>query len=167
MYGGGFVGGEPYKLAYRGLIMANTSGMKVMGADFLDAHGRHWDDAEYLFSAQRWANADHLYGMAAECGLKRLMLVFCMPFDTGKGRPDREADRKHADGIWDRYESYRAGHHRGACYGLPPGNPFDDWQTSQRYAPQNHFDRARVEPHRHGADLVRQLLKMASNEGLV
>ncbi|WHF34964.1 hypothetical protein [Aeromonas salmonicida] len=47
-----------------------------MQADFLDAHARHWDDAESLLQAQRWANADHLYGMAAECGLKQLMRVF-------------------------------------------------------------------------------------------
>ena len=31
-----------------------------MKADFLDAHNRHWKDAELLFNAKRWANADHL-----------------------------------------------------------------------------------------------------------
>jgi len=40
--------------------------------DFLDAHERHWEDAELLFGNRRWANADHLYGLAAECGLKAL-----------------------------------------------------------------------------------------------
>ena len=44
-----------------------------MKADFLDAHQRHWDDAEHLLQAQRWANADHLYGFAAECGLKAVV----------------------------------------------------------------------------------------------
>ncbi len=43
-----------------------------MQADFLDAHERHWQDAELLLTNQRLANADHLYGMSAECGLKRL-----------------------------------------------------------------------------------------------
>ena len=41
-----------------------------MKADFLDAHQRHWDDAERLLQAQRWANADHLYGMAADLKVK-------------------------------------------------------------------------------------------------
>jgi hypothetical protein len=40
-----------------------------MNADFLDAHYRHWQDAELLFGRGRLANADHLYGLAAECGL--------------------------------------------------------------------------------------------------
>lgn len=39
-------------------------------ADFPDAHARHWQDAERLAQAGRWANADQLYGYSAECGLK-------------------------------------------------------------------------------------------------
>ncbi len=42
-----------------------------MSVDFGDAHIRHWKDAELLYCVQHLANADHLYGMAAECGLKR------------------------------------------------------------------------------------------------
>ena len=49
-----------------------------MNTDFLDAHKRHWADAELLYNEDRWANADHLYGMAAECGLKRLILLFAL-----------------------------------------------------------------------------------------
>ena len=37
--------------------MPNTSD------DFFDASQRHWDDAQSLYVAQRWANADHLYGL--------------------------------------------------------------------------------------------------------
>lgn len=59
-----------------------------MNPDFLDAHDRHWNDAEYLFAALRWANADHLYGLSAECGLKRLMIAFGMPVTTS-GNPQR------------------------------------------------------------------------------
>ena len=84
-----------------------------MQADFLDAHERHWYDAELLFTEQRWANADHLYGIAAECGLKRLMVAFGMPFDTVKNRPAELSDRSHADSVWARYESYRSGHSIG------------------------------------------------------
>ena len=45
-----------------------------MYIDFLDAYLRQWEDAEMLFGSERWATADHLYGLAAECGLKRLMI---------------------------------------------------------------------------------------------
>ena len=41
--------------------------------DFLDAMDRHWRDAELLRSSERLANADHLYGLSAECGLKALL----------------------------------------------------------------------------------------------
>ena len=65
-----------------------------MRPDFFDAQQRHWVDAEHLLQAQRWANADHLYGMAAECGLKQLMLIFNMPYDAAKDRPAERSDFK-------------------------------------------------------------------------
>lgn len=138
-----------------------------MQADFLDSHERHWDDAERLFQAQRWANADHLYGMAAECGLKQLMRAFGMPLDTAEDLPSNRSDRVHADGIWARFESYRCGHHQGAGYALAGSNPFSDWNASQRYAHQSHFDQARAQAHQSGADVVRELIKKARKEGLI
>lgn len=39
-------------------------------SDFLNAHHRHWTDAELLYSQDRRANADHLYGLSAECGVR-------------------------------------------------------------------------------------------------
>ena len=138
-----------------------------MQVDFQDAHERHWEDAERLLAVQRWANADHLYGMAAECGLKRLMLAFGMLSDPANDMPADKRDRKHADGVWARFESYRSGHHRGAGFVLPTGNPFADWEVSQRYAHQRNFDAARATAHKAGARLVCQLVKKAVLEGLI
>mgnify|MGYP001321785629 CR=1 FL=1 len=138
-----------------------------MKADFHDAHERHWEDAKQLFQAGRWANADHLYGLAAECGLKRLMLAFGMPYDTAKDWPAKKSDREHANGIWARFESYRCGHHQGAAYALSSHNPFHDWSASQRYVHQSHFDQARAQAHQSGADVVRRLIKKAQKEGLL
>lgn len=136
-----------------------------MNADFLDAHDRHWSDADFLHSNSLWANADHLYGMAAECGLKRIMQVFGMPLNS-KGSPQQKADWVHADGIWVRFESYRSGHHLGAAYALPTPSPFGDWCASQRYAHRSNFDKARAESHRNGASVVRTLVQKARREGL-
>lgn len=133
-------------------------------ADFLDAHERHWDDAERLFQSQRWANADHLYGIAAECGLKRLMVQFGMPVDSAAGAPTKPVDRKHADAMWARFESYRSGRTEGAEYVLP-ANPFSHWLVSDRYAHESHFDQARAEGHRTGAQAVRGLIAKARREG--
>lgn len=138
-----------------------------MQADYLDAHERHWQDAELLFQAQRWANADHLYGMAAECGLKRLMLAFGMPFDTNKNRPAHQMDRVHAESIWVRFESYRSGHHQGAGYALTTPNPFENWKVEQRYAHRSNFNQPLVEAHRSGAEAVARLIQKARWEGLV
>ena len=138
-----------------------------MNSDFLDAHYRHWNDAEYLSADSRWANADHLYGMAAECGLKCLMLAFGMPFDPSRDMPQNRQDRQHADGVWSRYESYRCGHLRGTHYVLPANNPFADWDISQRYANRSNFDQTRTQSHQSGAKLVRQLVEKARWDGLI
>lgn len=138
-----------------------------MQTDFLDAHERHWVDAELLYNEERWANADHLYGMAAECGLKALM-------EKLKRVPLSKDDYVHImeprkpSNAWDRYETYRSGHADGAKYLLPPQNPFTNWDVAQRYAHQNGFDQAHVDPHRQGAEHVQQLIKKARDiEGLI
>ncbi len=138
-----------------------------MKTDFLDAHERHWKDAQLLFQNQRWANADHLFGMAAECGLKRLMQVFGMPYDTGKDRPQERDDQQHINKIWDRFESYRSGHAQGASYVLPVPDLFNNWNVSQRYAHQSEFNQVYTELHRQGADAVQALVRQARLEGLI
>lgn len=137
-----------------------------MQADFLDAHERHWEDAEQLYRAQRFANADHLYGMAAECGLKRLMVAFGMQVDSNTGSPQSQSDRTHVDGVWVRYESYRA-RQQATDYCLPASSPFAAWHVSDRYAHQSNFNQPRTTAHKAGADQVRQLIKKAQREGLI
>lgn len=138
-----------------------------MQTDFLDAHERHLEDATLLYQNQRLANADHLYGMSAECGLKCLMLAFGMPFDFYRDRPRKREDRVHADDVWQRYEVYRSGHVSGTGYPLASSNPFNDWHVGQRYAHRSHFDAARVQKHRTGAEEVRRMVKKAILEGLI
>lgn len=138
-----------------------------MQADFLDAHTRHWDDAETLFTNGRYANASHLYGMAAECGLKRLMIEFGMNVNSHNGAPDDNKDWKHADGIWARYEDYRKGRTEGTGYALTNPSPFTGWHVSDRYAHQSNFNQAMVQAHRNGADAIRQLIAKAEREGLI
>ncbi|HQU77926.1 MAG TPA: SAM-dependent methyltransferase [Azonexus sp.] len=138
-----------------------------MRADFLDAHARHWVDAESLFSAGRYANADQLYGMAAECGLKRLMVKFGMAVDSVTGSPTNNKDWKHANNIWARFETYRSGKLEGVDYGLPTPNPFGNWDVSDRYAPQSNFTQAGVQLHQAGAAAICELIKKAQREGLL
>lgn len=138
-----------------------------MQADFLDAHERHWNDAERLFSQGCYANADHLYGMAAECGLKRLMVKFGMDVNPATGSPAAREDRSHANHVWTRFESYRSGSVEGRDYGLPTPNPFDNWDVSDRYAHQSNFNQAGVQVHQAGAAAICNLIKKAQREGLL
>lgn len=138
-----------------------------MQADFLDAHERHWNDAGALFQAQRWANADHLYGLAAECGLKQLMMRFGMAVDSSTGSPIDRKDWRHVNNIWARFESYRSGKLEGIDYGLPMPNPFGDWDVSDRYAHQSNFDQARAQSRQAGAMVICRLVKKAQREGLI
>ena len=55
---------------------------------------------------------------------------------------------------WDVFETYRSGHAQGTKFLLPSINPFNDWDVGQRYANQNHFNQARVDAHRLGAEQV-------------
>lgn len=120
-----------------------------------------------LFHAARWANADHLYGVSAECGLKRLMMMFGMTVDATGAPTDKKKDRRHIDEIWQRYESYRSGPPVGAAYTLPPTAPFADWKIEQRYAKRDGFDLERIQGHRDGAEIVRKLMARARRDGLI
>lgn len=138
-----------------------------MNSDFYDAHLRHLEDAGILYESSRFANADQLFGLAAECGLKKLMIVFGMPFDSTKDIPQSRDDKVHINGCWDRYESYRSGHHAGTHYGLIPVNPFANWNISDRYAHQSNFSQAYVDPHKMGANEIKKLVAKAKLEGLI
>lgn len=140
--------------------------MVHMNADFLDAHHRHWEDAELLAASSRLANADQLYGVSAECGLKRLMVHLGMPIDSD-GSPTRTSgDRGHIDHTWGRYGAYLSGP-LATFYALPTTNPFADWNVSQRYAHQGNFDQSRIDRHRAGSETVRNLIKVAMQGGLI
>ena len=136
-------------------------------ADFKDAHERHWDDAEHLYSGMRLPNADQLYGLSAECGLKHLMSRFGMQVDPNTGSPADKKDRIHADGLWSRFEAYLSGHPQATGYVLGLPNPFSDWEISQRYFPRHYFNTSRTRAHKEGADEVRRLVGKALREGLI
>jgi hypothetical protein len=143
-----------------------SSSTPVSGrADFADAHERHREDAERLYLEGRRANADHLYGIAAECGLKRLMLAFGMPSNNNTGSPQEKDDRVHVNEIWDRYRVYVRG--KSAVNYCIHSNPFKDWEASQRYHHQAEFPTNRVDPHKEAVKRIHKLLRLAREEGRI
>ena len=136
-----------------------------MPTDFLDAMKRHWRDAELLRSPEqlRLANADHLYGMAAECGLKSLMTKEGMDLD--KNPAHKQKYKKHINATWEHFSDFRQG--RLATYTLTVSNPFNDWLVDQRYAAEANFNDARVDGYKAGAQQVYDLVERAENDGVL
>jgi hypothetical protein len=138
-----------------------------MKADFHDAHERHWRDAESLFTALRLANADHLYGISAECGLKTIMVKLGMPVDYS-GSPSEKEHQVHINKLWDKFAAFVTGSpksHYGAALGA--SNPFSDWHVGQRYAAQSGFMDARVRQHKSACSRIRSLIATAKADGLL
>ena len=129
-------------------------------ADFRDAHRRHWHDAELLFKHQRWANADQLYGLSAECGLKAVMVGLGMVGPQG-APPQRY--RKHVNELWPQFVTFVSGPST-SNYVLPEGRPFDDWSITDRYAHRKGFTEAGVCPHRSAANNVRLMIQSTQQD---
>ena len=130
--------------------------------DFADARARHWGDAEVLFAGGRWANADHLYGLSAECGLKAVMLRLLGMADD---LPPSSKYRKHVNDLWRLFEDF-AQQKDGARYLrlMPEGDPFADWAIEDRYAHRSGFDRNSVSPHREAARKIGQMAAVADQD---
>ena len=123
-------------------------------ADFSNSHIRHWRDAEFLFGAKRWANADQLYGFSAECGLKAVMVTNGLSID-GKGSPRAKKYKTHINDLWDAFHAFIEGRQTGnLLQHLPRSNPFRVWSHHNRYASGSHFDKNAVGQHRDAARQV-------------
>ena len=141
----------------------------VHPADFPNAHIRHWEDAEFLFRAGRWANADQLYGLSAECGLKAVMVANDLPVDAA-GSPRDQEYRKHINvkALWDGFRAFVQGRQTGQLlHHLPQSNPFAKWSVENRYANSADFNKQSVDPHRTAARRVRNFYLRLKVDGHV
>ena len=138
-------------------MKAGTAGSH--GDDYADAHLRHWTDAELLYAEKHWPNADYLYGLSAECGLKAVMRHWkCRP-KPGKCRPKPGKRWGHLPELWPTFETFAQGRNDGRYLQLlPVGEPFADWSIHGRYANRKHFDQGRVGPHRDAARGIRVMV---------
>ena len=139
-------------------------------ANFLDAHRRHWDDAELLFGRSRWANADQMYGFSAECGLKAVMRGLGMQVDV-HGTPVDQQHRQHVQVLWPIFLTFATG--RGGAHWVPylrqvpTQNPFANWSHHDRYAHRAAFASNSVAPHQAAARTVMNMVQSAAQAGLL
>ena len=134
-------------------------------ADFADAHRRHREDADLLFDDARWPNADYLYGLSAECGLKAVMKAPGMQVDSA-GMPEERSHRTHVRDLWPAFGAF-AWDRGGAHYVdlLPDGEPFADWSHHDRYAHRGRFARQDILPHRDAAREIGRMVGRADRDG--
>lgn len=136
--------------------------------DYADAARRHWDDGCFLLADNRLANADHLFGLAAECALKAVMLPLGMELKSSGIPKDRR--HNHIDQLWDEFGAFvssRGGARYGALLSAHQ-NPFaGSWKVDQRYDSRAGFTPAAVASHQQGARTAKCCLDAAVLDGVI
>jgi hypothetical protein len=136
-----------------------------MPVDFRDAAERHWEDAGHLLEDARLANADHLFGLSAECALKAVMLGLGMKLKKD-GKPEKPYT-VHINLLWDEFITF-ASDRSGAHYATRMtgiSNPFDDWDVNQRYDNRASITVKVVVSHQQAAETTKQVLETAVFNG--
>ena len=135
-----------------------------MSTDYLDAAKRHMADAESL-KPNSWANADHLFGVAAECALKQLMTSLGMEVHPD-GNPKDPGHTIHMPHIWSAFQSFAQG--RLAARYLRPlstQNTFSSWAIEQRYAHRSDITPSQADHHHKAASECMATLEMMHLDG--
>lgn len=136
-----------------------------MAVDFRDAAERHWEDAGHLLGDARFANADHLFGLSAECALKAVMEGLGMKLKNN-GKPE-DPYAVHINKLWNEFITF-AHARKGAHYAARTSgtsNPFDNWDISQRYQHRSIITSEVAEKHQQAAMTAKQVLETAVLNG--
>lgn len=117
--------------------------------NYADAALRHWNDAKLLEEENRVENADHHYGFAAECAIKKVLVA--LPAFSNEGELE-ESYRKHVNILWEKvnYQSLQKSYPLLSAL-LKSTNPFSDWHVKQRYAADGLISKAAMELHKKSA----------------
>lgn len=109
----------------------------IKPVDFHQAGKRHFNDAELLQDHARNAAAGQLFGFAAECGIKSLLVWNGYPTDPASGEIVEKKFRKHIHELVkniDQLHAYLNGRDAAKYLAMIPSiNDFSDWKTDHRY----------------------------------
>jgi hypothetical protein len=147
----------------------------VANPDFRAAARRHHDDAGFLLTGSRWANADHLAGLAAECALKAI--VQFMPFGATPnakgilvwGQSSKEL-RQHINALWRELAQNVSGYAAPTFNGLlasPGPEPFANWHVEDRYSDGLAITQQEATAHLNATRQVLAVLQQAEIDGYV
>jgi hypothetical protein len=142
--------------------------------DFAAAAGRHYNDASLLQGNSMHANADHLAGFAAECGLKAILVGFLGGTLDAKGKPSALVSGKsvkynnHLPDLWGQMKIFATGRTASrfaALIGQP--NPFVRWNIADRYEDGKAITAARTSDHLTAARDILAILQRARIDGVL
>jgi hypothetical protein len=120
--------------------------------NYTDAALRHWKDAELLEKENRVENADHHYGFAAECAIKKVLAVH--PDFVKQGKLDTP-HKKHINVLWGRVNLQSIQKIAPSLFAvLKTSNQFLDWSADQRYAANSTVSLAALQMHKQAASLL-------------
>jgi hypothetical protein len=142
-------------------------------SNFAVAGQRHLQDAQMLHQQQRWANTDHLSGVAAECGLKAILLEFLGGRLNNSGKPTHPTKPPkhhygHINVMWS--ELAATSHGRGGAQFaalISEACPFSNWDVGERYSDGTHIDETRAGEHLSAAQRILSLHQQARIDGVL
>lgn len=152
-----------------------------MPVHYGESSHRHFDDGCFLQADRRHPNADHHFGVAAECAVKALLVGLGVRTDAA-GNIDRPY-RRHMGELFEptpgaqtnlcaEFSAFVRGR-SGARYlpRLPDGETledlFEDWSIDQRYVESCDIRPARVHDHFRAARALLVCLERAESDGVV
>ncbi|MBF0133755.1 MAG: hypothetical protein HQL75_14365 [Magnetococcales bacterium] len=128
---------------------------------FFEAAQRHWLDAEILFERGRFANADQLYGLAAECVLKAIWEPHVNGIKNFRVHMDENKLIKNI------ITFFNLRTHISLLNLIPEDSPYDDWAITQRYCSESIITLIRVQSHREWTRKCFELFRNANLDGLL
>lgn len=149
--------------------------MSTMGTarvDYAQSARRHFHDAEQLLASNRQGNAGHLFGFAAESGLKAVLVACRVPTDADGGIPQGHRLRQHVPVLGDRLvtDGHLVPDGRFAMVYMAMvsslGN-FHDWSIDHRYWADAALPVASVSLWRQCAVEIMAMLDQASEDGVL
>jgi hypothetical protein len=140
--------------------------------NFEAAAYRHHGDARFLLHHQRWPNADHLAGAAAECALKAILLGGNFGVALSRQRPfwgtTALGHLNGRDDLWGQFTQIVAGRSAQYFAALIAGpRPLASWDIADRYSDGSAI---RQEDARDNVDKAKEIigiLEQAKRDGVV
>lgn len=131
--------------------------------NFRESARRHLHDSEILSAESRLANADHIVGFAAECGLKEIIISH-LGGSIQNGFAVRPSDnsqiREHVGNkLWQEVINLAQSNNIAEIINLSQYNCFGNWSPSDRYAEGSAVTNGQLQEHTNAAKEVIKVLQ--------